>query len=308
MQIILNMVPGPVDQVIKNLTIGDTPLGPAFESWQDLGVNWLGEMCLQGEWTTSRMPEFEVPRAMIGWNPYFAVPRQIGPMAIASGAVNMVPIGPAIPVNPIIDPTQKFLMSALPLDSTGAWFPNPNEEVIAGYAEVPWSRVLQGENPIAIPSIIANPRQEVKDSGSLKVITPSNLPDNFGRIQFLLYEAPVSYQVFQLTGTTVDGAGAALGNCRVIAYQSGWRYVDAGTTIIAETISDGSGNFSMLLRNIDYQLTAYIEGSPDKAGITRQDLTPVAATTIYLRDPTTPDTPSGGGGGLRVAGHGGLAA
>jgi len=289
-RIIRPTLPEPPDQVIQNLTIGDFPLGPAFEPWQDLGVNWQGEMCLQGEWTTSRMPGFPVPRALVGWNPYFAQPDSIGPMAIQGGQVVMVPIGPAKPVNPMIDLTERWLYSQVPLDSNGALrFDGLQLPSLPAPA---FDRVLTAV-PMADPTPVLNPRREVKDSGLLKVITSSNLPDNFGRVIQLLYQPQVSYQVFTLTGTTVNGSGAAVGNARVIAYQSGWRYVDAGTKIIAETISDGSGNFTMLLRNIDYQLVAYKEGTPDLGGLTRQDVTPVVAQTIYMRDPTAPDGPSG---------------
>lgn len=292
MRIIRPTLPEPSDQVIQNLTIGEIPLGPVFEPWQDLGVNWQGEMCLQGEWVTSRMPEIPVPRAMIGWMPTFAQPSSIGPMAIQGGIVGMVPIGPAVAVNPIIEPTLKWLDAQIPQDTNG--------EILGLNVTLPsqsapaFDRVLSNDATVAVPTPgIANPRWEVKDSGLLKIITTANLPEEFGRVVIPLFADQQSYQVFTLTGTTVNGSGAAVGDCRVIAYQSGWRYVGAGTKIIAETISDGSGNFSMLLRNIDYQLVAYKEGSPDLGGVTRQDVTPVVATTIYMRDPTAPDGPSG---------------
>lgn len=292
MRIIRPTLPEPPDQIIPNLTIGDFPLGPVFEPWQDLGVNWQGEMCLQGEWVTSRMYGFPVPRAMIGWNPYFAVPENIGPMAIQGGWVGMVPIGPTEPIDPKIDPAEKWLYSQVPFDSNGAL---RNEGLMMPSQQAPaFDRVLNGENPIAVPTPpTVNPRREIKDSGLLKVITSSTLPDNFG---LKIYETQQSYQVFTLTGTTTDGTGAALGNCRVIAYQSGWQYVDNAPVIIAETTSDGSGAFSMLLRNIDYQLTAYKPGSPDLAGITKNNVTPVVATTIYLRDPTIPISPGASSG------------
>ena len=283
MRILLPTLPEPTDQVIQNLTIGDTPLGPAFELWQELGVNWQGEMCLQGEWTTSRMPGFPVPRAMIGWNPYFALASSIGPMAIQGGAVVMVPIGPAPAVPRQIDPAIAALYSQVPQDSNGELY---GLGVMLQSQSAPvFDRVLSS-NPIAMPTPIAHPRREIADSGLLKVFTVAAMPAEFGRVVVPLYDAPKSYQVFQLTGTTRDGTGALLGNCRVIAYQSGTRYVDAGAKVIAETVSDGSGAFTMLLRNIDYQLVAYKEGSPDLGGLTRQDVTPVVAQTIYLRDPT----------------------
>lgn len=289
MRVLRPTLPEPPDQIIPNLTIGDFPLGPVFEPWQDLGVNWQGERCLQGEWVTSRMPEFPVPRAMIGWNPYFAVPSRIGPMATQGGLVGMVPIGPAVPVDPKIDPAEKWLYSQVPFDSNGAL---RNEGLMMPSQSAPaFDRVLTAV-PMTDPTPVLNPRREVKDSGLLKVITSSTLPDNFG---LKIYETQQSYQVFTLTGTTTDGAGAALGNCRVIARQTGLMAVGV-PQIIAETVSDGSGNFTMLLRNIDYQLTAYKPGSPDLAGITKDSVTPVAATTIYLRDPTIPISPGASSG------------
>jgi hypothetical protein len=253
-------------------------------------VTWSPQNVLQGESTLGAMYGDPVPRAMVGWNPYFAQPSEIGPMAIQGGDVVMVPIGPAKPIDPKIDPGEKWLYAQVPFDTTGAL---ATEGVLLPSQQAPaFDRVLSAV-PISDPTPVLNPRREVKDSGLLKIITSSNLPDNFGRVQFLLYEPQVSYQVFTLTGTTVDGTGTPIANCRVIAYQSGWRYVETGTKIIAETVSDGSGAFSMLLRNIDYQLTAYKEGAPDLAGITRQDVTPVVTQTIYLRNPTTPDGPGG---------------
>ena len=294
MRVIFNRFPEPSDQVIQNLTIGDFPLGPAFEPWQDLGVAWHGENVLQGEWVTSRMPGFAVPRALVGWNPYFAKPESIGPMATSNGRVGMVPIGPAKPASPLIDPAIQWLYSQVPQDSNGELY---GLEVMLPSPSAPaFDRVLSSDNTLAAPTpLIANPRREVKDSGLLKVITSTTLPDNFGRVIQLLYPPQQSYQVFLLTGTTVDETSVPVPDCRVIAYQSGWRYVEAGPKIIAETVSDGVGNFTMLLRNIDYQLVAYKEGAPDLGGLTRQDVTPIVATIIYMRDPTVPAGAGAGG-------------
>jgi hypothetical protein len=290
MRILRPTLPEPPDQVIQNLTIGDTPLGPVFEPWQDYGVNWQGERCLQGEWQTSRMREIPVPSALVGWMEGFAQASQIGPMAIQGGQVVMVPIGKqrAAPIQ--IDPAIAALYSLVPQDTNGELYGlgvmMPSQQAPA------FDRVLTAV-PMSNPTPLLAPRREVKDSGLLKVLTSSNLPETFG---LKIYETQQSYQVFTLTGTTTDGVGAPLGNCRVIAYQTGWQYVQDAPVIIAETTSDGSGNFSMLLRNIDYQLTAYKPGSPDLAGITKNNVTPVAATTIYLRDPTIPISPGASSG------------
>ena len=292
MRVILHVLQDPTDVVLA----GYQPMGDMYSPYADLQP-WSPQNVIQGEQPISNMFGNAVPRAMVGWFAGFAQPDSIGPMAIQGGAVVMVPIGPAKPINPEIDPIEKFLYSQVPIDSVGSLL---NDGVMMPSQQAPAFDRVQSAASIAEPTPTPNPRREVKDSGLLKVITTANLPQDFGRTQHMLYEPQVSYQVFTLTGTTVNGTGVPVANCRVIAYQSGWRYVDSGTKIIAETVSDGSGAFTLLLRNIDYQLTAYKEGSPDLAGITRQDVTPVVATTIYLRNPTTAD--SGGGGGTRVYG------
>lgn len=125
--------------------------------------------------------------------------------------------------------------------------------------------------------------------------------------------------VFTITGQTVTGAGAALAGCRVVVYETGRiavtavppeQYHSAGNTspgtwespspVVAEAISDGSGNFSILVpMNVAYQLTGYLTGSPDRAGITKDTVVPTAASTlIYLRDPTAPDSGGPGGSGM----------
>lgn len=277
--------PNVPDFVMAGATIGDFPMG-GDATWIPTGA------VMQGEYTLANMPGNAVPRATIGWIPYMAVSKEIGPMAISGGKVGLIPRGPTTknPLDMIVDPIQKWQLSALPLDETGSWAPPPMEPVSIVPTR-PYSRVLAGESPLSNFQPITIRRTEIGNSGLLKRLPQTEMATGYGvPIRPSAFE---SSDVFQLNGVTVDGTGVAMGGCRVIAYQSGWRYVDLGQKIIAETVSDGSGNFSMLLRNIDYQLTAYKEGSPDKAGITRQDVTPVVTTTIYLRDPTTPDGPGG---------------
>jgi len=114
--------------------------------------------------------------------------------------------------------------------------------------------------------------------------------------------------IFTISGQTVTGAGAALGNCRVVVYETGRMAVTATpprkfwsagnpneaewespSPVVAEAISDGSGNFTITVpMNVAYQLTGYLTGSPDLAGITKNTVVP-GTVNIYLRDPTTPD-------------------
>lgn len=294
MRLLRPSIPEPPDALVAGLTIGDTPLGVVPLAGAYMPV-------LQGEYPPANMPGNAVPRAAIGWNPYFCVPSQIGPMAIVSGGVVMVPIGPAkaAPLDLLIDPVLKWLSSELPLDATAAWAP-PLMPVPTVTDPIVPSKVLAGECVLSNLPPLTNPRTQVAISGMLKVMTAPTLIPQFGWT--LSYPSRFeTSDAFLLTGTTVTGAGVAEPNCRVIAYQSGWRYVDAGPKIIAETTSDGSGVFSLLLRNIDYQLVGYKEGSPDLGGVTRQDVTPVVATTIYMRNPTTADAP-GGSAAFRVVG------
>lgn len=123
-----------------------------------------------------------------------------------------------------------------------------------------------------------------------------------------------SSETFTVNGQTVTGAGAPLGGVRVVVYETGRMAVSGASVrtyystgnpspaiaaqpsaVVAEAISDGSGNFSIAVpMNVAYQLTGYLTGSPDRAGVTREDVVPTTASTlIYLRDPTSPDGPGG---------------
>lgn len=82
-----------------------------------------------------------------------------------------------------------------------------------------------------------------------------------------------STTLFIISGTTRDSAGAPLGNCRVVVLETG-RLAVTGCPVVAEVISDGSGLFSVVVpMDVGYQLIAYLPGSPDVAGITRNDVT-----------------------------------
>lgn len=73
---------------------------------------------------------------------------------------------------------------------------------------------------------------------------------------------------FRLTGTTRDSSGATLGNCTVHLFNS-------ADQEIAETISDGSGAFTFTAdaNSGTFYLVAYLAGSPDVAGTTKNTLT-----------------------------------
>lgn len=76
-----------------------------------------------------------------------------------------------------------------------------------------------------------------------------------------------------ITGITKDSTGAVLGGCVV-------KMVNAQTEILQDTeISDGNGNYNCPIpkglsqqQTTTWQIKAYKAGSPDVAGITRNDL------------------------------------
>lgn len=127
----------------------------------------------------------------------------------------------------------------------------------------------------------------------------------------LLNQGYWTTDTFTISGTTYTGAGVALANCRVVVYETGRIAVDSGiqraspsagnpfenswaseSPVVGETVSDGSGNFSITVpMNVAYQLTGYKSGTP-VAGITADTVTP-GTVNIYLRDPTALD-PAGG--------------
>lgn len=79
---------------------------------------------------------------------------------------------------------------------------------------------------------------------------------------------------WQIVGVTRDSAGTALGNCRVVMLEVS-RIAVTGQPVVAETISDGSGNYTIeVAGNTAHQGIAYKDGSPDVAGISLDTLTP----------------------------------
>lgn len=79
---------------------------------------------------------------------------------------------------------------------------------------------------------------------------------------------------WQLAMQTQDANGAALGGCRVVVLDLGQIAVGL-PAVVAEGVSDGSGNATLIVpQNQDYMVVAYLSGSPDRAGVTVQTLTP----------------------------------
>jgi hypothetical protein len=74
---------------------------------------------------------------------------------------------------------------------------------------------------------------------------------------------------FSISGQTLNAAGTPLAECRVELNES------RSDVEYAETISDGSGNYSFTIpyNSWNWQVIAYKVGSPDVAGVTVDTLT-----------------------------------
>ncbi len=77
-----------------------------------------------------------------------------------------------------------------------------------------------------------------------------------------LLKTPTFFGSFSISGVTRDSTGAVLANCAVDLF------LTAEDTLVAQTVSDGSGNFSFTVsgNSQNYFLRAYKPGSPDVAG------------------------------------------
>ena len=79
------------------------------------------------------------------------------------------------------------------------------------------------------------------------------------------------YGTFSISGVTKDSSGAPLGGCAVHLFES------ATDAELAETVSDGAGNYTFALRTNSgfFYVVAYKPGAPDVAGTTVNTLVAV---------------------------------
>mgnify|MGYP001179665348 FL=1 len=122
---------------------------------------------------------------------------------------------------------------------------------------------------------------QVRANGGIATPCGAWLPIDYSPLIRNMMQASVRWGI---SGVTKDSAGAALGDCRVVALETGRMAKDGGfgtvgpeSPVVGETISDVSGNYTIeVALNTAHQLTGYKPGSPDVAGVTRNDVTPVA--------------------------------
>lgn len=125
--------------------------------------------------------------------------------------------------------------------------------------------------------ILRNPYAGTMVAANACISTPCGAIIPFDRGGVLLERFVEASVLWSIPGTTVDGSDVALPGCRVVARDAGRLGFDGVEGAVVETISDGSGAYAVSVPlNVAYQLTAYLPGSPDVAGITLDTVMPDA--------------------------------
>lgn len=161
--------------------------------------------------------------------------------------------------------------------------PDPTDLVIQGEqlrapAVAPAVVLVAGEQQTGMmANDIVQASQFLLHSNNAAIATPAGALIKVTPMECLIARFVQSTTRWLLSGVTYDLASAPLAGCRVVVFETG-RIAQTGCPVVAETISDGSGNYSVEVPlNTAYQAIAYLPGSPDVAGITRNDIVPIAA-------------------------------
>lgn len=274
MQIILPMLPDPTDRVIQ----GEQIVAPAIP--ESVSVTWLP--MVQGQVIGDKVLKSPVPAAIIGWHALYSLPSKIGPKVMSGGCVVMLDIGTQ-PVSMFVDPTQAWINSKLPLDTTGA-FQDLNGDLLLGAVEPDFYETtyeLLGSADkilLALPTPPVLPRDEIERSGLAKKVTASVLSTAFMTRSLSGFNDSSTKWI--ISGVTQNGANVPIGGCRVVIFQTNKILANLdilANPVVVETVSDGSGNYSVqVARNEQYQIIAYLPGSSDLAGVTVNSVVPVA--------------------------------
>jgi len=270
-QIIVEVPQDPTDLVLQGAVIGDTVLGAEPQSrlpWSVLQGQVIGDVVLSSP----------VPAAMIGQHDWYGIkPRTTGPKVMSGGECVMLDIG-AKPVDPFVDPIQRWLNSVFQVDKAGFMLSLYDAKTI-GAPEAFAQFTLPEPETMGNP-VVNIPRGAVYRSGLAKRITLPVLPDSFGR-KTMIDSFVESSGRWVVAGVTRDGAGAALGSCRVVLMEAGLIVLDPArlnNPIVGDATSDGSGNYSIAVgKPVPHQAIAYLAGSPDVAGVTVNTVIPTEA-------------------------------
>jgi len=221
------------------------------------------------------LPRFE---AML---PVTSVLNKGYPEIVAGGGIQQLPIAKAAPPLLALEANEKLVEAQLKWDASPMVPSVPEPNFADRYVPAETAKIPEPTLPRA--ELAGNP---FRDLGTCEITHPRSRAD---------LGWAYANREFYYTGTTKTGAGVALANCLVTLTATG-RFTKAfysfGPDIVGQQVSDGSGNFSLQATNADHMLIAYKDGSPDVAGLTKNDIAPTSGLSIYLRDPTAADSPS----------------
>jgi hypothetical protein len=184
-----------------------------------------------------------------------------------------------------VDLTQEFLMSSVPIDMDGNWLnvdmvmpALPEISAATELEHMEYAGINQGitDQTLSFSINTVLPRAEIMLSkgGADAMWWAETLPANIGFHVIKTFKQTTIKQL--LVGVTRDAYGAPLGNCTVYVFRTDNFSLDRNC-FVASAVSDGSGNFSIQVDGeAKYQLTAYLAGSPDKAGVSITNITPTA--------------------------------
>jgi hypothetical protein len=258
----LPLLADPTDQIVQNeMTVFGNAFTSAFSYWiPEQGVE--------------NMKGFPVPRALVGQHEWYGLlPRKLGPMALFGGEVVFPEIGD--------------LTVPAPVDRGIAWINQNLGTQIGGYAaigpdiigpaETANSFIVAPDDPLDDTDKIMLPRKPLGMGNLAGKRTFPKMPTSYFDKELVEGTIVESTQRWTLSGQTLNSTGAPTGGCRVLLFDTSKMIAGAeANPILMETISDGSGNYSFIVpRQMGYQLTAYLPGSPDIAGVTRNDVQPV---------------------------------
>jgi hypothetical protein len=180
-----------------------------------------------------------------------------------------------------VDPTDLVLQGEQFRVSVMENLVDPSRLLMGGVpAPTGFSSVLQDEdafspmNSFIDQSILSIRRQK---NGSLQVRANAGVATPCGEWVPIDYSPLIkpyigATELWQIVGTTRDSAGAILGDCAVMALETGRMTVE-GTPVVGMTKSDGSGNYTIQTAgNSAHQVIAYKDGPV--AGISLNTLTP----------------------------------
>jgi hypothetical protein len=128
--------------------------------------------------------------------------------------------------------------------------------------------------PLGTP-VVSIPRGAISKSGLIKNSTLPILPTTFG--QHIMEYYTESTQKWFISGITMNSSGVPIGGCRIVVLQTNKLSYNSdvyANPVIGETISDGNGNYSLQVDYENFQILAYLPGSPDLAGVTINTVTP----------------------------------